>query len=222
MLNKLAFIGKIRLIYWMDYPTIIVNSMMTEPSKQLLSARTLGLIVTIVAINLSSNYVMIGVPNVKFMDLFVFISGYLMGAIPGIIVGVLTWLVYGTINPYGFNLIILGATCLGESLYGVAGWLSAKFGLGSDFSSIKLSDETVWWTNLKFGVIGFFSTFVYDLFTNIVSVVIVGLPPMMAIIQGAPFAVAHEVSNFFFFFFGCSILITSIRKIMFKVGEKRV
>jgi hypothetical protein len=206
-------------IYILDGLSIQYRAMKSIPQNRLFTIKTLNLIIVMTSINLASNYAMVGIPNVKLMDLFVFISGYLMGAFPGAIVGTLTWLVYGTLNPYGFNFIILIATCLGESLYGVVGWLSAKFGLGSNLSSLKeVGGKKVWWTNLKFGVIGFFSTFVYDIFTNIISVVIVGLPPLMAIIQGAPFAIAHEVSNFFFFFFGCSALIVTIKKYL---GEVR-
>jgi len=210
----------IKKIYILDgLSNHIVAFMKNIPRNRSFPIKTLNLVILMTSINLASNYAMIGIPNVKLMDLFVFISGYLMGVFPGVMVGVLTWLVYGTLNPYGFNLIVFVATCLGESLYGVVGWLSAKFGLGSNLSSLKeIREKEVWWTNLKFGVIGFFSTFIYDLFTNIVSVVIVGLPPLMAIIQGAPFAIAHEVSNFFFFFFGCSALIATIKKYL---GEVR-
>ncbi|MEM2273527.1 MAG: hypothetical protein QXX56_04840 [Candidatus Bathyarchaeia archaeon] len=172
------------------------------------------------SINLASNYVMIGIPNVKFMDLIVFLSGYLIGLIPGVLVGVLTWLVYGTLNPLGFNLIILAATCLSETLYAIFGWLSRRLNLSSDASSpLKINGGTFWLTNLKFGIIGFFATFIYDLITNIASVVIVGLPPIMAIITGAWFAVIHEASNFLFFFFGCIPLILLLEKI---ISEKEV
>ncbi|MEM2151273.1 MAG: hypothetical protein QXJ13_07765 [Candidatus Bathyarchaeia archaeon] len=178
------------------------------------SIKNLSLIVLMTSVSLASNYAMIYIPNVKFMDLFVFVSGYLMGLIPGIMVGILIWLVYGTLNPLGFNLIILAATCLGETLYATAGWLSAKFELCPNVRSLmELDKKELWLINLKFGIIGFFATFFYDLFTNIVSVVIVGLPPLMAIISGAPFAAAHEISNFFFFFFGCSPLIVAIKKL---------
>ncbi|MEM2028212.1 MAG: hypothetical protein QXN40_00050 [Candidatus Bathyarchaeia archaeon] len=183
---------------------------------QLFSTKNLSLIALMTSASLASNYAMIWIPNVKFMDLFVFISGYLMGLIPGMLVGILIWLVYGTINPYGFNSVVLAATCLGETFYAIAGWLSARFKLGSSIRSIgELGRGELWLTNLMFGIIGFFATFFYDLFTNIVSVVIVGLPPLMAIISGAPFAVAHEASNFFFFFFGCSPLIVTVKKLVF-------
>ena len=188
--------------------------------KEMFSTKNLSLIILMTALSLTSSYTMIGIPNVNLMDLFVFISGYLMGAVPGITVGVLTWLVYGTLNPLGFNLVILAATCAGESLYGFVGGLSARFGLGAGLPSVRVGDKELWWANLKFGVIGFFLTFVYDLFTNVVSGLTVGIPPFIAVIQGVPFAIAHEVSNFFFFFFGCSALIISIRRILLKGGEK--
>lgn len=164
---------------------------------------------------------MIGVPNVKIMDLVVFASGYVLGLFPGVMVGVLTWLVYGTINPYGFNIVILAATSSCEAIYAIAGWLSAKFGLGLSFlSQNEFRWENFLLENLKFGVIGFLATFIYDLITNIASVVIVGLPPIMAIITGIPFMISHEFSNFLFFFFGCSPLLTVIRKLTFKGGER--
>ena len=196
----------------------MIQLMIPRP-KRIFSTKSLSLIILMTAISVISSYAMIGIPNVSLMDLFVFISGYLMGFIPGVLVGVLTWLVYGTLNPLGFNLVILVATCLGESLYGFVGGLSARSGLGGDLSSARVGDKALWWVNLKFGIIGFFLTFVYDLFTNIVSGLTVGIPPFMAIIQGIPFAVAHEVSNFFFFFFGCSALVMSIKKILLKGGE---
>lgn len=178
------------------------------------STRTLSFVALMTAINVVSNYAMIGIPNIKFMDLFVFVSGYLMGVFPGAIVGFLSWLVYGSLNPLGFDLGIYIATCLCEMLYGVAGGLFERFGLHSNLSSVNVKENIFWLTNFKFGIIGFLLTFIYDLFTNIVFGLIYGLPVPLALIRGVPFAIAHEVSNFFFFFFGCSILIKAIKKIM--------
>ncbi|MEM2725805.1 MAG: hypothetical protein QW546_01820 [Candidatus Bathyarchaeia archaeon] len=192
----------------MDNP----SNIMKLPS---LSTKNLSLIIMITAINLASNYAMLWIPNVKFMDLFVFISGYVMGAVPGAIVGILTWLIYGTLNPRGFNLPTLAATCVGESLYGIVGGLSAKFGLGSELSSMNTNDDKIWLVNLKFGIIGFLLTFIYDLFTNIVTGIVFGIPLIAVILQGIAFALAHEISNFFFFFFGFSSLVTLIKKLVF-------
>lgn len=189
--------------------------------KQAFSIRNLCLVIMLTSINLASNYAMIAIPNVKIMDLVVFVSGYMLGLLPGVIVGVLTWLVYGTINPYGFNIIILGATSSCETIYAVAGWLSARLGLGSNITTLNKADwKIVLPVNLKFGIIGFLATSVYDLFTNIASAAIVELPPIMAIISGIPFMIAHTSSNFFFFFFGCVPLLAVTKKLIFRGGEK--
>lgn len=183
-------------------------------NRRIFSTRNLSLIIFMVSASLVSNYAMLWIHNVKFMDLLVFVSGYLMGLIPGMIVGILIWLVYGTLNPYGSNLTILAATCTGETFYAIAGWLSSKLNLCPEVNFMeRFWDREIWLMNLKFGVIGFFATFFYDLFTNIISVAIVGLPPLMAIISGIPFSIIHEASNFFFFFFGCGPLIRSVKRL---------
>ncbi len=139
----------------------------------------------------------------KFMDLIVFTAGFLMGPVMGVATGVLVWLVYGSINPYGFSLPILFATMFGESIYGVAGGFYKKF-FQFDNPGIDL------WA----AVLGFLLTFVYDLFTNVVSALTVGIPVSVALVGGIPFMLAHVLSNTFFFGFGFKPLIYSIRKVM--------
>jgi hypothetical protein len=197
----------------MVYPSDVVLSDMNFSSKEI------SFVAVMTALCIGSNYLMIGLLNVKFMDLFVFISGYVMGSLAGASVGVLTWLVYGTLNPYGFNLPTLIATCLGESTYGIAGGLSLKFGLNvSKTSSVTVNNKMFWETSLKMGIIGFLLTFIYDLFTNIVTSAVFEIPLIPYIIAGIPFAIAHEVSNFFFFLGGV-LLINAIQKVAFRGGE---
>jgi hypothetical protein len=158
----------------------------------------------------STNYMLIGVANVKFMDLIVFVSGMVFGPFAGASVGVLTWLVYGTLNPYGFSLPVLASTCTGESLYGVIGGLLGNRAGGN---SLERAGGSPWFVNSKFAVAGFLLTFVYDLFTNIVSGLVAGIPMTVALISGIPFAMAHEISNMAFFFFGASPLVTAIGRL---------
>jgi len=152
---------------------------------------------------LSTNYLMIGISNVKFMDFIVFFGGYLFGTSFGITIGTLTWLVYGTINPYGFNLPILVATIIGETIYGAAG----------GFLKNRINVRTGFTPDYRFAVIGFLTTFIYDLFTNIVSAFVAGIPIPVALIYGIPFAISHEVSNAAFFGFGLPILGKAVQKI---------
>jgi hypothetical protein len=152
---------------------------------------------------IASNYLLIGVLNVKFMDLIVFTGGYLFGGSFGVSIGALTWLVYGTINPYGFNLPTLVATIIGESIYGIAG----------GFVRDRLSFEESWRPDLRLGVIGFLLTFFYDVFTNIVSAWVAGIPVLVAFITGLPFTLTHEVSNAVFFAVGVPPVVRAVSRI---------
>lgn len=169
-----------------------------------LSTRRIGVIAIMTAASLSTNYLLIGIANVKLMDLIVFTTGYVYGPFVGAIVGALTWLVYGTLNPYGFSLPILAATMLGETLYGLAGGLMGRGGLGKD----SLTYDVV-----RFGVIGFLLTFFYDLFTNVISGLVVGIPIPAALVAGIPFALIHELSNAFLFSLGVIPLLKTLRSL---------
>ena len=189
-----------------------------------LYTRKISFIGVMTALCISSNYLMVGLVNIKIMDLLVFISGYVMGIFSGVSVGVLSWLVYGTINPYGFNLPTLIATCTGESVYGLVGGIYAKFGSnGNPVSSPRMratvTGEDFWVSNFKLGILGFFLTFIYDLFTNIVTGIVFEIPLLLYIMTGIPFAVVHEVSNFLFFFFAGNALIGAIQRLTFRGGE---
>ena len=195
---------------------------MDNPSgmNRKISTRKISFIGIMTSLCISTNYLLLWIPNVKFMDLFVFISGYTMGGVSGALVGVLSWLVYGTINPYGFNLPTLIATCIGESLYGIAGGLSEKLGLRISFGQSHVKERKFWKESLGLGIIGFLLTFIYDLFTNIVTAIIFEIPLFVWIVAGIPFAIIHESSNFLLFFLVGGLLINTIRKITSIGGEK--
>jgi len=185
--------------------------------NNLSSTRKISFIGMLTALCVSTNYLMIGLVNVKLMDLLVFVSGCVMGIPAGVSIGVLTWLVYGTLNPLGFNIPTLAATCIGESFYGIAGGLLRRH-LHDELhlhSSI-LSEKSFWITNIKFGMTGFFSTFAYDMFTNLVTSFVFDIPLIPYIVMGIPFTATHEVSNFLFFFFGGNVLVNAVTKIMSK------
>ncbi len=152
---------------------------------------------------IASNFLLIGVANVKFMDLIVFTAGFIMGPTMGASTGIMVWLVYGTINPFGFSLPILGATMLGEAVYGVAGGL---YGKGPRPSG----DGVDPWA----AVMGFTLTFVYDIFTNIISAYTVGIPISVGLMTGIPFMLAHVLSNTLFFGLGFKPLSSSIKKVL--------
>jgi hypothetical protein len=186
----------------MDYPSNMVATLTAVTNN---TTKRAAIVAVLTAACVASNYALIGFVNVKFMDLIVFVAGFSLGSIVGASVGVLTWLVYGTLNPYGFSLPILVITSLGETFYGIAGGLLGK------------SSKQIDWgiaTNIKFAVVGFLLTFVYDLVTNVVSGVSVGIPIPMALVTGIPFALVHEASNAAFFFIGASPLILAVDRVI--------
>jgi len=109
----------------MEYPTIDLAADSRPFQRQ---ATRASVIAVMTAACIVSNYLLIGVFNVKLMDLIVFSSGFLFGPSVGASVGILTWLVYGTLNPYGFSLPVLVATSLMESVYGIVGGIIGKRG----------------------------------------------------------------------------------------------
>jgi hypothetical protein len=173
--------------------------------KSGIDTRKIALLSILSAAAIASNYLLIGVANVKFMDLIVFTSGFIMGPMMGALTGVMVWLVYGTINPFGFSLPILLATMTGEAMFGIAGGYYRK------------NEQTGVGVNLWTAFIGFIVTFVYDVFTNIISAYTVGIPISIGLVTGIPFMLAHVLSNTVFFGLGFRPLSSSISKVL---GEK--
>ena len=174
------------------------------------SARQISVIAVMTAACVATNYLLIGLTNVKFMDLIVFISGLAFGASVGSSVGILTWLVYGTLNPFGFLLPILFATSLSEMIYGLAGGILGRmwvFDYGGSGKSQILTE------GLKFGAVGFLLTFVYDMLTNVATSFSLGLPLVSVLVAGIPFGLIHEVSNAAFFFLAVRPVMKLIRRL---------
>jgi hypothetical protein len=96
-----------------------------------------------------------------------------------------------------------------ESVYGIVGGILGKRGnMGVGLTG-----------NLKYGIIGFLLTFLYDLVTNIVSGLSAGIPLGVALITGIPFAIAHQGSNAAFFFLGASPLISAVGRLIPNGGK---
>jgi hypothetical protein len=146
------------------------------------------------ALSIGTDYALVGVPQVKLMDLIVFLGGFLFGAIVGSSVGIISWLIYGSINPAGFEPRIWLATMVAECVYGITGGLLRK-ALGPtslDSERLRLA--------VLFAAMGFLPTVIYDLATNAVYASVYNTPVLIAVfVTGAPFAVLHEVSNFMIF-----------------------
>jgi hypothetical protein len=169
----------------------------------------IAIIAVFCALSIGTDYALVGVPQVKLMDLIVFLGGFLFGAVVGSSIGMVSWLIYGSINPSGFEPRVWFATMLAESVYGITGGL-----LRSALGSASLGSRRLRLTVL-FAAMGFLPTVLYDLITNAVYASVYNVPVFIAVfVTGAPFAVLHEVSNFLIFGTLSVPAIVAVRKVV--------
>ena len=183
---------------WMDYPTSMTSK----------STYKLSMLIIFTALCIASNYALISLPQVKIMDFIVFLGGFFLGSAYGAAIGILSWIIYGAINPYGFVPQIWLATMLSESIYGLlGGFISGKLSK-NDINSSYFS------LGIFFGVLGFISTFIYDLITNIVFAVTFDVPILVAIFMGTPYTLLHQFCNTALFGLGFIPTVTILEKLM--------
>jgi hypothetical protein len=145
----------------------------------------------LIAMALATNYSLIWLPNVKLMDAIVFLITYAFGIKYGLFSAITIWLIYGTINPYGFNLLTLFMVITGEIFYVIFASILRKM-----IKPVKLLNHK---SNLV--LLAFFSlisTLAYDIYTN----ALVGLIWYNSIWLGLltmnfpyPFGIMHQISN---------------------------
>jgi len=159
----------------MDYPTM--------------KAAALAAIPVFSAAILASNYVLIGLPNVKLFDMLVFVAAYIYGLPTGVAVAAVTWLVYGTVNPYGAASPPLIATLMAsQSVYALLGRLAHK-----------RAGETAVARSVWFGLFGAAGAVVYDFITNAFTGFFFYGSVVAGLVAGIPFAVIHTVANLLIF-----------------------
>lgn len=173
----------------------------------------IAVIVTFCALSIATDYALFSLWNVKLMDFIVFVGGFCFGPVVGVLIGVISWTIYGTLNPQGFVLPVLLATTLSEMIYGIAGGLLRK-------AITNLKDEA-WKTSVFFASVGALLTLIYDVITNVVFGLTAGWNVAIAVVFGfIPFGLIHEISNLVFFGVGSVPVISAINKVV--GGERNV
>lgn len=182
-------------------------------------SREVAVIALLSSASVASSYAMYPLPNVKLMDVIVFVAAYCFGLPVGLSVATISRLVYGTINPYGFAglplLIILVAA---EEVYAVFGWLLRKF------NRIELTPGLRWsyGNYVLLAVAGGFSALIYDVVTNAATGLLAypNLDPVQAILIGLltmnfpiPMGVLHQVSNIVIFAAVAPVLIAAVQRV---------
>ena len=126
------------------------------------------------------------IPNFELMTLVVFLSGVLLGARWGALVGAVCMLAYSVLNPYGpAHPLITLSQMAGEMAPGPVGALLAAAGLAERPAPARL---------VALGVTGALLTAYFDLITNVATGLLFG-QIRATLIGGLPFALIHIGTN---------------------------
>lgn len=169
---------------------------MDYPSKEIMKKTEIAATAVFTAAILGSDFALSGLPNVKLLDVLVFVSSFIFGLSVGASVAVLSELAWSFLSPYGVAGVITPFLVLGELLYAIAGRLAYR----------------IWKDKITFGSIYSFAVgsllamcaFFWDFETNLGTAIIATWPQtsFAAIIAyqiaGIGFALAHEISDFIF------------------------
>jgi hypothetical protein len=161
------------------------------------------------ALAVSTDYAMLPLSNVKLMDTFVFVCSLVFGLSVGIPVAALTWLVYGSINPYGSaGGTLLLVLILSETVYALFGSVARRT---SGFGTSSIPTKSLLW-----GSLGLIGAFLYDVNTIVALPLLAGVPLQAAVVSlfpAVPFMLAHEISDFVFFAIVGPVLVSAIIRI---------
>jgi hypothetical protein len=173
-----------------------------------MTSRRIAVIAILSALSVGTNYALLSFFNVKFMDLIVFVSGFCFGPVVGASIGIVSWAIYGTLNPLGFSLPIWLSTMFSETIYGIGGGFVRRFLVLNDLGEFKNDRINIY---ALFGTFGMFLTFLYDFITNVVFGYVNGLDAFFAVVIGfVPFGLVHVLSNALFFSLGCAPAISVV------------
>lgn len=168
--------------------------------------KKIALLSLLIALALATNYMLFPFWNVKLMDFLIFTAGFMLGPVYGAAAGILVWLVYGTLNPLGFNLFVLAMVAPLESLYGIAGGLLRKYGISP----------------IRAAVAALLVTLIYDVTTNgLTGFLFYGGDFILGLKVGAPFALVHEMANILIFATLTGLLYSRLQAIAIIKEERK-
>ncbi|MBI2165209.1 MAG: hypothetical protein HYU29_02245 [Chloroflexi bacterium] len=176
-------------------------------------------VLAFVALILATNYALTRFPNVKLFDLLVFVAGYTLGVRRGVAVAGLSWLVYGTFNPFGpAGFPLLAVLMASETVYALAGGVVRRL-----LPPGRLS-PTPGAKSLVLGGVAVLTTLAYDVLTNTYTGLawasLAGSADYWRWVRVALFnpgalffAAAHTASNLLFFTAFAPLLIKGVERI---------
>ncbi len=158
-----------------------------------------------VALGLSLGFTLLHIPNVEMVTATIFISGYLIGAKEGVIVGTITESLFSLFNPLGAApppLLIAQVISMGFAGY-----------LGGILRSWNHPINKMYY--IRLGLAGFLSTVIFAVLTTLSFTLLIGLSfheLIGSFIYGLGFYIIHIVSNTLIFLTIVPALLNSAAK----------
>jgi len=177
---------------------MIIPSTMRR-GKRMTTTRKIALAGLLSSLAVALGFLLIAVPNVELMTLTVFVSGGLLGLRGGILVGVVSMLIYSIANPMGAAIpMVTASQVVGLGIVGAA---------GAATPAIRHILKGRMVRNIIFASAGLLLTIVYDFLTNLALGISVGTV-VAVLVAGILFSVVHFVSNALIFFFLADVLLS--------------
>lgn len=151
--------------------------------------RDLVLCAIFVALAVALGFALVHVPNVELITLVAFMSGYLLGASRGFLIGFISMGFFTVFNPLGVPVVpVAAAQVSGMAVIGFVGGLAMRW----------TEKGSAW---IKLGVLGLACTFFYDLATNAAMAFSFGMLSRLfaVLIAGLAFSILHMASNLLIF-----------------------
>jgi hypothetical protein len=177
----------------------------------------IALIGTFTALSIVLGYLMAFIPNLEVFTMMIFLSGFIMGKKEGVIVGLLSALIFTFFNPLGPSpppLFIY--QLIHYSMTGVLGRLTKDFLRNKEYFK-PTEDLYVFRIMLLFGIIGAIITFIFDILSTLFGgfVVSVTIDYFLATyLLGIVFTTIHLIGNVLIFIFLLPGLIQIIVKLI--------
>jgi hypothetical protein len=169
------------------------------PSKHMTTTRKIALAGLLSSLAVALGFLLIAVPNVELMTLTVFVSGGLLGFRGGMLVGVVSMLIYSIANPMGAAIpLVTASQAVGLGIVGAA---------GAAAPAIRHILKGRMVRNIIFALTGLLLTIAYDSLTNLALGISMGTV-VAVLVAGILFSVVHFVSNALIFFFLADVLLS--------------
>jgi uncharacterized membrane protein len=159
----------------------------------LADVRRVALIPVLSALIVGSDFALAPYPDVKLLDIVVFLAAFLFGFRIGAVVAIVSEGAWSFVSPWGIAGLLMPFLIGGELLFAAAGWWASK--VWSDRS--KVSQNSVFIAALML-----ICAFAWDFETNLATAFVMSWPtttlPIVVAwqVSGIPFALTHEVVDF--------------------------